>query len=195
MFRGKARLSVPDHTWSLPSRNRLDQIDSVVFKSSMTDHSHLLVDLALSPVPVAKWVPTKTDGMPESRSSQSLNEHDSRDFDLAPNSPVGIPGGPLVPHLLHSRLMGKAKRPFPRPTHIRVTTLILNVLANDAAAETIAGTMAGLVGLDPDDRAHGGLAIGREPFLDKSEPTAFPIRHPPGPEDMEHHALLPVRTW
>ena len=92
-----------------------------------------------------------------------------------------------MPHLFPQSADGKAQGAFPGPAHIHVPALILDVLADDVAAETVPGTMARLIGLDPDHRsAVEGLPLRREPFLGDPEPaSAFPIRHPPGPEDME----------
>ncbi len=93
-----------------------------------------------------------------------------------------------MPHFFPEPTDGKAKRPFPGPTHVHVATLILDVLADDIAAQTIPGPMAGLIRLDPDDRSPvEGLPLRRQPVLgDPKAASAFPIRHPPGPEDVEH---------
>jgi len=90
----------------------------------------------------------------------SLQKDDSRNFDFAPNPTIGVPSGPLVPHLFPQPADGKAQGPFPGPTHVHVAALILDVLADDVAAETVSRTMAGLIGLDPDD----GSAVERLPL-------------------------------
>jgi len=126
--------------------------------------------------------------MPRQQILPGLDEHDPRDFDLASDPPIGIPGRPLVPHLFPEPTDGKAKRPFPGPTHVHVATLILDILADDIATQTIPGTMARLIGLDPDNRSSmEALPLGREPFLrDPEAPGTFSVRHSPSPEDMEH---------
>src|SRR5690606_28668354 len=77
---------------------------------------------------------------------------------------------------------------FPGPTHIHVAALLLNVLTDDVAAQSVSGTMTGLIGLNPHHWSPvQGLALCREPFLrDPETPGALPIWHPPGPADMEH---------
>ncbi len=97
-----------------------------------------------------------------------------------------------MPHLFPQSADGKAQGAFPGPAHIHVPALILDVLADDVAAETVAGPMAGLIGLDPDDRrTMESLPLRRKPCLgDPEAPGAFPVRHPPSPEDMEHAMSL-----
>jgi len=92
-----------------------------------------------------------------------------------------------MPHFFPESADGKTEGPFPGPAHVHVPALILNILADDVAAETVPGAVAGLIRLDPDHRRSvQSLPLGREPFLRDPEPTsAFPVRHPPGPEDME----------
>ena len=116
----------------------------------------------------------------------SLDKDNARDFDLAPDPAIGIPGRPLMSHLFPEPTNRKPKRPFPGPAHIHVSTLILDVLADDVAAQTVPRPMAGLIRLDPDDRRPmQGLPLCREPFLrDPEAPGTFPVRYPPGPKDM-----------
>ena len=90
--------------------------------------SHLLIDESL-PNTSCRMVPQNQMGCPESRSSQVLMKTIRGDFDLTLSPPIGIPGGPLVPHLFPEPADGKAKRPLPGPTHIHVATLILDILA------------------------------------------------------------------
>ena len=56
-----------------------------------------------------------------------------------------------MPHLFPQPADGKPERAFPGPAHVHVATLILDVLANDVAAQTVPGAMARLIRLDPDD--------------------------------------------
>ena len=125
--------------------------------------------------------------MPREQILPGLQKDDLRDFNLSPDPPIGVPGRPLMPHLFPQSADGKPKRAFPGPAHIHVATLILDVLADDIAAQAVPGPMARLIGLDPHHRSPvEGLPLRREPFLGDPEPTsAFPIWHPPGPEDME----------
>jgi hypothetical protein len=81
----------------------------------------------------------------------SLEKDDPGDFDLTPDPAIDIPRRPLIPHFFPEPTDGKAKRPFPGPAHVHVATLILDVLADDIAAQTVPGTVAGLIGFDPDD--------------------------------------------
>jgi len=89
--------------------------------------------------------------MPREQILPGLDKDNARDFDLSPDPTIGVPGGPLMPHFFPQPADGKAERAFPGPAHVHVATLILDVLANDVAAQPITGAMAGLVGLDPDD--------------------------------------------
>jgi len=90
--------------------------------------------------------------MPRKQILPGLDKDDARDFYLAPDPPIRVPGGPLMPHLFPQPTDRKTEGPFPGPAHIHVATLILDVLADDVPAETISGTMTGLVGLDPNYR-------------------------------------------
>ena len=89
--------------------------------------------------------------MPREQILPGLQKDDLRDFNLSPDPPIGVPGRPLMPHFFPEPTDGKPEGPFPGPTHIHIATLILDVLADDVAAETVPGTMAGLIRLDPDD--------------------------------------------
>ena len=89
--------------------------------------------------------------MPREQILPGLQEHDLWDFDLAPDPAIGVPAGPLAPHLFPQPTDGKPKGAFPGPAHIHVAALILDILADDIAAQAVPGTMARLIGLDPDD--------------------------------------------
>ena len=147
----KARLSAPGHRWSLPVRNRPGRTDSAALdRIGARSSSHLLVDQPLPQHELQNGA-AKPNGMPREQILPGLNEHDSRDFDLAPDPAIGVPGGPLVAHFFPESADGKAEGPFPGPTHVYVATLILNILADDIATQTVPGAMTGLVRLDPDD--------------------------------------------
>jgi hypothetical protein len=75
--------------------------------------------------------------MPREQILPGLEKDDLWDFDLASDPAIGVPGGPLVPHFFPQPTDGKPEGPFPGPTHIHVATLILNVLADDVATETV----------------------------------------------------------
>ena len=134
-------------------RNRLDRKELTV-----SDHidarswSHLLIDETLSQYELQDGA-AEPNRMPRQQILPGLDEHDPRDFDLAPNPAIGIPGRPLMPHFFPQSTDRKAEGSFPGPAHIHVTALILNVLADDVPAQTVPGTMTGLIGLDPDDRS------------------------------------------
>ncbi len=75
--------------------------------------------------------------MPGEQIFPGLQKDDPGNFDLTPDPPIGVPCGPLVPHLFPQSADGKAEGPFPGPTHIHVPALILDVLADDVAAQTV----------------------------------------------------------
>ncbi len=95
---------------------------------------------------------TEPDRMPRQKVFPGLEKDDARDFDLFPYPSIDILGLPLVPHLFPHLADGKAQGAFPGPTHVHVAALILDILADDVAAQPVPGPLAGLIGLDPDDR-------------------------------------------
>ncbi len=148
---GRAKLYAPGRTWSLLVRNRPVQTglavsDYIGARSS----SHLLIDQPLSQHELQNRA-TEPNGMPGEQVFPGLQEHDLWDFYLAPDPAIDVPADPLVPHLFPEPADGKTEGPFPGPAHIHVTALILNILTDDVAAQSVSGTMTGLVGLDPDD--------------------------------------------
>ena len=58
-----------------------------------------------------------------------------------------------MPHLFPQPADRKAEGALPGPAHVHVAALILDILADDIAAQTVPGTMAGLIRLDPDHRS------------------------------------------
>lgn len=95
-----------------------------------------------------------------------FEKDNARDLGLFADASIDVLGMPLVTHLLPHLANGKSERPFPGPAHIHVAGLILDVLANDVAAQTISRSVASPVGLDPHNRRTvQGFPLRREPFL------------------------------
>ena len=146
-----------DRRWSLPVRNRSAQINSGVSdRIGARSSSHLLIDEPFSQYQLQNRA-AEPNGMSREQILPSLDKDNARDFDFSPNSSVGVPGRPLVSHLLPQSADRKAKRPLPGPAHVHVAALVLDVLADDIAAQAVSRTMAGLIGLDPD---HGSPMEG-----------------------------------
>ena len=175
MFRAEPGFA-HDHRWSLPVRNRLDRTNLAVSdRIDARSSSHLLIDESLSKHQLQNRA-AEPNRMPREQILPGLDEHDSRDFHLASDPAIDIPAYPLIPHLFPQPTDGIPQRAFPGPTHVHVATLILDVLADDIAAQPVTETMARLIRFDPDDQSPmQGLPLRAELFLANPEASStFP---------------------